>query len=117
MRVIDLPLGTYRWRACDAAWHLQMAIDRENQQPQRYRIRREASIYRFDFFSPLPLWAERRLMVLGQKCTGNKSLFAYEIHAAEAVEEEAFLKENLWLVREDQVTEGKVNNANDQADH
>jgi len=105
-RVVDLPLSTYRWRACDAAWHLQMAIDQENGRPQRYRITQLANVCRLDFFSPLPLWAERRLMVLGEKRPGEKSLFAYEIPAAEIGEEEEFLRTDLWLVREDDTSEG-----------
>jgi hypothetical protein len=106
-RIIDLPLGTYRWRACDAAWHLQMAIDQENGRPQRYRVTGLGNICRLDFFSPLPLWAERRLLVLGEKRPGEKSLFAYEIPAAELREEEGFLQTNLWLVREDDTGEGR----------
>lgn len=107
VRVIDLPLSTYRWRACDAAWHLQMAIDQENGRPQRYRVTHLGNICRIDFFSPLPLWAERRLMVLGEKRPGEKSLFAYEIPAAEIGEEEDFLQTNLWLVREDDTGLGR----------
>ncbi|HBZ44050.1 MAG TPA: hypothetical protein DEO85_08360 [Maritimibacter sp.] len=107
VRIIDLPLETYRWRACDAAWHLQMAIDQENNRPQRYRATNLGSICRLDFFSPLPLWAERRLMVLGEKRPGEKCLFAYEIPAAEVREEEDFLQTNLWLVREDDTGEGR----------
>ena len=106
VRVIDLPLGTYRWRACDAAWHLQMAIDQETGRPQQYRITLLGNVCRLDFFSPLPLWAERRLMVLGEKRPGEKSLFAYEIPAAEIGEEEFFLQTNLWLVRENDTGEG-----------
>lgn len=107
VRVVDLPLWIYRWRACDAAWHLQMAIDREKGRPQRYQIRHEGSICRFDFYSPLPLWAERRLMVLGRKCLGEKSLFAYEIPATESSQEEDFLRINLWLMREDEESNGR----------
>jgi len=97
IRVIDLPIGAFRWRACDAAWHLQMSIDHENGRPQRYRVSDMGGTHRFDFFSPLPLWSERRLMVLGRKCFGARSLFAYEIPATESGEEEEFLNANLWL--------------------
>lgn len=107
VRVIDLPLSTYRWRACDAAWHLQMAIDQENGRPQRYRITNLGNVCRLDFFSPLPLWAERRLMVFGKKRPGEKSLFGYEIPAVEKSQEEDFLQTNLWLVHEDDTGEGR----------
>jgi len=96
-RIVDLPPKTYRWRGCDAAWYLQMAIDYCAGQPQQYRRSNVSSGIRFDFFSPLPIWAQRRLMLLGHKRQSNKSLFAYEISVAEATEEEENLQDNLWL--------------------
>lgn len=106
IRIIDLPVGTYRWRACDFAWHLQMALDCENEAPQRYRRSDLGSACRFDFYSPLPLWSERRLMVLGQRCPGEKSLFAYELPVNESGQEEEFLRENLWLEPLGQTNDG-----------
>lgn len=98
VRLIDLPLGNYRWRGCDAAWHLQMAIDAERHEPQRYSSSNGPNgTRRIDFFSPIPLWAERRLLILGRKRAGDKSLFAYELPAGEAPQEETFLQQNLWL--------------------
>tara|TARA_R110002124_G_scaffold46277_18_gene139046 strand:- start:5307 stop:6404 length:1098 start_codon:yes stop_codon:yes gene_type:complete len=98
-RIIDLPFRGYRWRACDAAWHLQMAIDCERGVPQRYKIENcGTDACRISFYSPIPLWAERRLMILGKKCQAEKSLFTYEIPADEADQEEEFLQENLWIV-------------------
>ena len=38
-RMID-----YRWRGCDAAWRLQMAIDAERRVPQRFRVRTVGSL-------------------------------------------------------------------------
>lgn len=97
-RIIDLPIRGYRWRGCDAAWHLQMAIDCERDAPQRYSLDRgDDGTCRLSFYSPIPLWAERRLMTLGRKCQGTKCLFAYEIPADEATQEQEFLQENLWL--------------------
>ena len=98
-RLIDLPLSRFRWRGCDAAWHLQMAIDYCRGQPQRYRRRSAEGRVRFDFFSPLPQWFQRRLMIFGNSCPREKSLFAYELPLREAENEERFLKERLWLVR------------------
>lgn len=97
LRTIDLPVGPYRWRACDFAWHLQMAVDWENGAPQRYRKSEVSGVCRFDFYSPLPFWSERRLMALGRRCPGEQSLFAYEIPFGESDQEEEFLRENLWL--------------------
>lgn len=100
-RIVDLPPKHYRWRGCDAAWHLQMAIDHRAGQPQQYQRSSTDAGVRFDFFSPLPLWAQRRLMVLGHERPRSSSLLAYEIPAAEAAEEEKNLQENLWLVPTD----------------
>jgi len=36
-------------------------------------------------------------MILGKKCQAERSLFSYEIPADEAVQEEEFLQENLWI--------------------
>lgn len=106
VRIVDLPFQGYRWRGCDAAWHLQMAIDRERNKPQRYCVENIDDITcRIDFFSPIPLWAERRLMVLGRKCQGSRSLFAYEIPADEVKQEVEFLGENLWLVPLEPISE------------
>ena len=96
-RVIDLPPRNYRWRGCDAAWHLQMAVDDQRGEPQRYRRSSTDNGIRFDFFSPLPLWAQRRLMVLERECVHERSRLAYELPAAEADEEEMYLQQYLWL--------------------
>jgi len=107
LRIIDLPVGTYRWRACDAAWHLQMAIDYMAGRPQRYSWSVTNRVHRYDFYSPLPLWSERRLMRIGRKVAGDRSLFAYEIPESESQQEEQFLKEALWLLHFDADNDGK----------
>lgn len=99
VRLLDLPLTRTRWRGCDAAWHLQMAIDycRDNQ--QRYRRRVESGGIRFDFFSPLPQWSQRRLMIFGRAVPRERSLISYRLPPKEAQTEERFLRERLWLLR------------------
>ena len=103
-RFLDLPLPDTRWRACDSAWHLQMAIDHCRGAPQRYRRRTDRDTVRFDFFSPLPQWAQRRLMIFGWPVPSEKSLFSYVIPAREAGTEEMFLQQNMWLSPADAVT-------------
>lgn len=98
-RLLDLPRAGFRWRGCDAAWHLQMAIDHCLGQPQRYRRHSDDKITRFDFYSPLPEWSRRRLIILGKPCQSENSLLAYEIPNEEAEVEERFLQERLWLYR------------------
>jgi hypothetical protein len=96
-QLLDLPLPRTRWRGCDVAWHLQMAIDVTRGVPQQFRRQETADGVRLDLFSPIPEWAERRLMVFGRAVPKQKSLFAYELPRAEAAAEERFLRERLWL--------------------
>ena len=98
---LDVPLNGTRWRGCDAGWHLQMAIDAGAGRPQTYRCRAHPKGAFLDFFSPLPLWAERRLVVLGHAAPRENCLFTYWIPQGELASEEAFLQERLWLARED----------------
>ncbi len=100
-RLLDFPLSKFRWRACDAAWHLQMAIDHCCGQPQQYTRCKTDNGIRFDFYSPLPQWSQRRLMIFGSECASKNSLFSYELPLAEADSEERFLRERLWLALRD----------------
>lgn len=99
VRFLDLPRPHTRWRACDSAWHLQMAIDHCRGAPQRFRCRSDGDAVRFDFFSPLPQWSQRRFMILGRSVPRDKSLLSYVVPATEADTEETFLQQNLWLSR------------------
>ncbi len=101
VRLLDLPLPRSRWRGCDAAWHLQAAVDHCRGTPQRYHRRAHDEGDRFDFYSPLPLWCERRLMNLGKSVPRDACLLSYVVPASEADVEEAFLRKNLWLAHND----------------
>ena len=98
-RLVDLPVTRSRWRGCDVAWYLQMAIDYSRGNPQRYRRRRTDAGVRLDFFSPLPQWSQRRLMIFGQPVPREKSLLSYVLPGTQAETEEKFLRDRLWLVR------------------
>jgi hypothetical protein len=89
-----------RVRPCDLAWRIQMAIDADAGIPQRFRCRENQGMCRLDFFSPLPSWAERRLAIVGQKITGQGSLFSYEVVTTVTKEEVAFLQKVLWLTED-----------------
>ena len=96
----DLPLSAQSGvRPCDAAWHLQMAIDSQAGHPQLYRRRPGAptGAVLIDFFSPVPLWARRKWDVLGEEIPRNGSLFAYRIPADVYGEVERTLHSDLWL--------------------
>jgi hypothetical protein len=98
-KLLDFPTPRTRWRGCDEAWRLQMAIDHANGTPQLYRVRAEDEYTYVDFFSPLPLWAERRLMLVGRHETPEKCLLSYRVRSSELAAEEKFLQKHLWLAR------------------
>jgi len=100
-KFLDFPFKGGRWRGSDMAWHVQMAIDYCRGTPQLYRRVTLSDVVRFDFFSPIPLWAERRLAVLGRAVPREKCLFSYAIPEREAPSEETFLQERLWIKRID----------------
>jgi hypothetical protein len=98
-KLLDFPIPRTRWRGCDEAWRLQMAIDRANGTPQVYRVRAAGEYAYLDFFSPLPLWAERRLMLVGRHEDPEKCLLSYRVRSRELAAEEEFLQKHLWLTR------------------
>ena len=99
VRLLDLPFEKTRWRACDAAWHLQMAIDHCRHQPQQYRRRPGTCGVQFDFFSPLPQWSRRRLMIFGTTAPPKECLLSFLVPSDQAEAEERFLLDRLWLSR------------------
>ena len=97
-RLVDFPAGESRWRGCDEAWHLQMAIDALRGEPQRFRLRPETDGARvLQFFSPVPLWARRRWDAVGEPVSTSGCLFAYRLAEAELAEEMRFAREALCL--------------------
>ncbi len=108
-RMLELPLVPNRWSERDDALHIQMALDRQLKQSQRYRITKSHATCKVEFFSPLPVWAERRYVAFGKKYD-NKikgALFAYDIPVEEIEQEEAFLQNYLWLAPYDDGAIGK----------
>lgn len=99
VRFVDMPVKLHgvNQRACDSAWQLQMAIDRVNGQPQDYSIRQSNSEVAFDFFSPLPQWAERRLSVIGKATPTTNCLFSYSLPIQDVPIEQNFLRDHLWI--------------------
>ncbi len=99
LRLLDLPAYRERWRGCDAAWRLQMASDAVAGRPQEYRLERTDDGARIGFFSPIPVWARRRLAAIGQECEPVGCLLSFLVPAREAAAEERFLKDMLYLTR------------------
>lgn len=102
--LVDLPLPKSRWRGCDEAWHLQMAIDASRGNPQRFAIRVGPDDTRIlAFFSPVPMWSQRRWDVIGVRIPNERCLFAYRIAKDELPQELRFIHRALWL---DQLANG-----------
>lgn len=103
--LVDLPLPKSPWRGCDEAWHLQMAIDASRGNPQTFAIRvgpDDTCI--MAFFSPVPMWAQRRWDAIGERVRSERCLFAYRIAEDELPEEVRFAHRALWL---DQLASGE----------
>lgn len=98
--LIDFPVDgdKNQWRGCDEAWHLQMAIDAKRGEPQRFRMRKDTEAGNvIEFFSPVPMWAQRKWDAVGEPIHGSGYLFAYKFPESEISEELRFIRENLWL--------------------
>lgn len=97
-RLIDFPVVSSRWRGCDEAWQLQMAIDALRDEPQCFTVQTgPGASVTLEFFSPIPLWGRRRLDAVGEPLSGRKCLFAYRLPRSEFEEEARFLSDELWL--------------------
>jgi hypothetical protein len=105
-RFVDLPVLSDRWRGCDEAWRLQAALDHENGRPQVVQLEPLAGTtdQRLRFYSPVPLWAQRRLDCFGRREALSGCLFAYRLPEREACEEAGFLAQAMWLKSEVAVT-------------
>lgn len=98
VKILDFPIGSTRWRGCDEAWHLQMALDAHHGEPQRFRVRPGPSGTRvMEFYSPVPMWAQRRWDAIGEPVPPAGCLFAYRLPASEVSEEVKFASDALWL--------------------
>jgi hypothetical protein len=97
-KFIDLPLPKSRWRGCDEAWYLQMAIDAERGTPQKFTVvPGYGENHIVQFYSPVPMWARRRWDAVGESVQMSGCLFAYQFNANELHEEARFAREALWL--------------------
>jgi hypothetical protein len=97
--LVDLPTLKSNLRGCDEGWRLQAAIDAARGQPQRFKIRSTANQNTrvVDFFSPVPLWAQRRWDAIGEPVPSSGCLFSFKFSANELPQELEFMQEQLWL--------------------
>ena len=98
IRFLDLPLGSTKWRGCDAAWHLQAAIDRCQGTPQRIMVEQPVGDHTLlRGFTPVPSWAPRRWEYLGEPVSADDCLFGYRISRGDFDEERSFMITRLWM--------------------
>lgn len=99
--LIDLPLADQLHSGADEAWRLQAAIDAVAGRPPVLRTERLPDRVRFDFFSPVPRWSQRRLDLIGESAErGGGALFSYYVPCEEADDEVAFFGTMLWMTDE-----------------
>jgi hypothetical protein len=98
-KLLDLPISGSRFRGCDEAWGLQSAIDAMGGHPQQFQVSPGPnSTHIVKFFSPVPMWANRRWDSIGQRAIPDRCLFSYRFPDREIEEELNFARQKLWLV-------------------
>lgn len=100
-KLIDFPPPGVRWRGCDIAWRMQMAIDALAGNAQVFSVEISNGSARLDFFSPIPDWARRRLSIMGEQVEPKASLLSFVVPEKDSSSEEQFLREYLFLDRAD----------------
>jgi hypothetical protein len=93
------PVVDRRFRGCDEAWWAIFAKDATRGNRQPVEIHSLGDLTRLAVRSPLPMWAERRLLTVGALADTRPpgSLLAYDLRADDADEEVQFLVERLWM--------------------
>lgn len=80
VRFLDLPWRGGKFRGCDHGWRIQSALDAQASRPQTYRVTPiDDDLDHYEFFSPLPLWIERKLRIHGERVSADGALFAYAL--------------------------------------
>jgi hypothetical protein len=104
-RLVEMPVNDPVVPGRDEAWRYQAAIDALRGQPQTFRVRASMSTEAdntFDFFGPLPGFAERYMELAGLylgKTPG--ALFSYRVPGAATGDTRAFMTDMLWMTQEE----------------
>lgn len=104
---LDLPVDASAAPGWDEGRRLQAAIDAHRGSPQVFRSRptgvRDDTLI-FDFFGPLPSWAERYLDLVGLPVTKSQgALFSYRVPGGAGSDTRAFLSDALWMLEIEEV--------------
>ena len=99
---LDFPLRGGRFRGCDAAWRLQLAIDANRGAPQQFRlIPGSEGGTTLGLFGPIPMWVERRLSLVGKRSTLEKAMLSFWLPEGEVKDTVAFLTRYLWMSQQE----------------
>lgn len=96
-RSARLPIGVTNERACDQAWHFQLASDAVSGNPSTFSIQEECLGKLLSIHVPIPLAASRRLVYLGGARQVNQIHRNYWVPSATLDEVAAYLRSDLWL--------------------
>ncbi|WP_181168173.1 hypothetical protein [Cognatiluteimonas lumbrici] len=100
VQFLDLPWRGGRFRGCDHGWRIQSALDVRAGKPQTYRVvPLEGDLHRYEFFSPVPLWVERKLRIEGEKVRANGALFAYELDRRSGHGIDELVQSYMWFTQ------------------
>jgi len=98
IRFLDLPWRGGKFRGCDHGWRIQSALDVRAGRPQTYRVvPLKGDLDRYEFFSPVPLWIERKLRIEGEWTHASGELFAYVLgrHSGHGID--AMVQSYMWF--------------------
>ena len=102
VRFLDLPWRGGKFRGCDHGWRIQSALDARAGRPQTYRVvPLEGDLDRYEFFSPVPLWIERKLRIEGERVQVNGVLFAYVLDRYSGHGIDELVQSYMWFKKVD----------------
>jgi hypothetical protein len=102
IRFLDLPWRGGKFRGCDHGWRIQSALDALAGSPQTYRVAPiDDNLDRYEFFSPLPLWIERKLGIYGERALADNALFAYTLERSCGHDTDDLVQSYMWFQKID----------------
>lgn len=97
-RILDLPFRDSHQRACDAAWYLQHALNAARGACLEFAVSSIGGDVFLNFVVPIPLWAQRRLLSIGETASPMRGhAMAFRLSHVEYEAEKDFLGTHLWL--------------------
>lgn len=99
-KFVDFPCFTTTGRACDEAWQFLIIKDYLRKIPQCFKLEAADISTKISFFSPLPSWVEKHLILFGKKVDDSGALMSYVIPNLHISAVTNKLKNQYWLMGE-----------------